>query len=185
MSFWSPLRHPRFWKALSSPPGGGRGLRSSAHRRLSVPRNAFLRLCSPRCHCPSSLLRRVGGCPCQADPSASGTQRDRRLQGENAGLWRGLATGLLKGPRQSYGFITLPPCLRVSRNHSSRQDLLQARGERLELRRSVRIHIPAGSRFEEVVKVFETCYNSPQSFCVTWKMNVRDHFLGGCSARPW
>lgn len=34
--------------------------------------------------------------------------------GRNAGLWRRLATGLLKGPRQSCGFITLPPCLRVS-----------------------------------------------------------------------
>ena len=81
------------------------------------PGTHFLGLALPVVH----LFCSGGGgvCPCQAGPSASGTHRDRRLQRENAGLWCGVVTGLLKGPWQSYSFIMLPPCLRVSRNHSS------------------------------------------------------------------
>lgn len=84
---------------------------------LSVPRNAFLRLCSPRFHCPSSLLRRVGAVPARLARLPLGPRGDRRLQGGNAGLWRW--AGHWPPPQRPTAvlwlFITLPPCLRVSR----------------------------------------------------------------------
>ena len=147
MSFRSPLRHPRFWKALSSPPGGGRGLPSSARSCLSVPWNAFLRFCSPRCHCPSSLLRRAGVRPCLAGGLPLGPRGWQTGKRENAGFWHRGPTGLLRGPRQSCGGITLPPCLRASRSRGSMAVCSAGQRDPLELRRPVSIHIPAEQPF--------------------------------------